>query len=63
LPGAIFFDVEAVENLAELLQREYPHLSIEPAEIVAESRRRGIKYGEDLMAICRRVVENQPRAS
>ena len=63
LPGAIFFDVEDVENLAELLQRQYPRVPMERSEIVAESQRRGLKYGEDIMAICRRVVENQSLAS
>ncbi|HXM47114.1 MAG TPA: glycosyltransferase [Pyrinomonadaceae bacterium] len=56
LPGAIFFDVEDVENLAELLSRQYPQVSIEPEDIVAESRLRGRDYGERMMEICQRVV-------
>jgi glycosyltransferase involved in cell wall biosynthesis len=57
LPGAIFFDVDDTGKLAELLQRSYPHVPIAPQEIFAESQRRGIQYGEHLMAICRQVVD------
>lgn len=56
-PGALFFPVEGVEELAELMKHEYPRSTKDTQTIVNESRLLAQSYGEKLMAVCERVLQ------
>jgi glycosyltransferase involved in cell wall biosynthesis len=55
IPGALFFSVDGVEELAELMARDYQRSSKSTEDIVAESRRLAANYGAQLMDVFSRV--------
>jgi glycosyltransferase involved in cell wall biosynthesis len=55
LPGALFFSVDGVEELAELIMRSYPVSSRPNEEVIRESRRLANVYGKQFMEICEQV--------
>ncbi|HVF50861.1 MAG TPA: glycosyltransferase [Pyrinomonadaceae bacterium] len=57
LPGAIFFDVDAVGELAELLERDYTHIDRDAHAVAAESRRLSRLYGERLLKVFESVLQ------
>lgn len=58
LPGAVFFEPDDVEKVAELLQCDYPHSDKDSSSIVDESLRRAREYGKALFRICQSIVQN-----
>ncbi len=58
-PGALFFSVDGVEELAELMKKEYAHSGKDEQTIAEESRRLARAYGEQLMAVCERVLNSR----
>jgi len=60
-PGTLFFSVDGVEELAQLIMREYPHSLKSSASIAEDSRRLSFEYGERFMSVCQAVAEH-PRA-
>ncbi|MCA1630583.1 MAG: glycosyltransferase, partial [Acidobacteria bacterium] len=62
LPGAIFFDVDDVAGLADLLRRDYPHEQKGERDIADESLRLSRDYGARMMEICEGVLrKRRPR--
>jgi glycosyltransferase involved in cell wall biosynthesis len=57
LPGAIFFDVDGVNELAELMERNYTHSSKTSEAIAAESQTLARSYGDELMKIIESVMQ------
>lgn len=55
IPGALFFSVDGVEELAELMARDYQPASKSTEDIVAESRRLAANYGAQLIDVFSRV--------
>ncbi|MDX6559889.1 MAG: hypothetical protein QOF72_2938 [Blastocatellia bacterium] len=55
VPGAQFFAVDAVEDLAELMTRGYQKSIRSTEDIVRESGHLAIAYGEQFMSICTRT--------
>lgn len=57
-PGALFFSVDGVEELAELMKQEYARSGKDDQTIAEESRRLARAYGEQLMTVCERVLNS-----
>jgi glycosyltransferase involved in cell wall biosynthesis len=58
-PGALFFRVDCVEELAELLQHKYQRSNKDTETIIDESHRLARAYGEKFIGMCKRVVESR----
>lgn len=58
-PGALFFQPDSVEELAALMRREYQSSAKNAETITAESKRLARTYGEQLMAVCKHVLERR----
>ncbi len=58
-PGALFFSVAGVEELAELMKKEYARSGKDEQTIAEESRRLARAYGEQLMTVFERVLNNR----
>ncbi len=58
-PGALFFRPDSVEELVALMKREYEPSTKDAPTIAAESQRLAEAYGEQLMAVCKRVLERR----
>jgi glycosyltransferase involved in cell wall biosynthesis len=58
LPGALFFPVDGVAELAELMTRRFPGSIRSTEEIISESQRLATLYGEQFMDVCRRTYQN-----
>lgn len=56
LPGAIFFDPDDADTLADLLTRDYTRSPKDSAAIAAESDALARDYGERMYRICEEVV-------
>jgi glycosyltransferase involved in cell wall biosynthesis len=61
-PEALFFQPDGVEELAALMNREYQSSAKNPETIAAESQRLARTYGEQLMSVCKHVVERRQTA-
>lgn len=57
-PGALFFPVDGVPELAALMQREYPRSSRSSTMIAEESKRLAVEYGEQFMRVCQGITGN-----
>jgi glycosyltransferase involved in cell wall biosynthesis len=55
-PGAIFFNADDEERLAELLEQTYARSSKSDGEVAAESRRLAHDYGQRFLGVCERVL-------
>jgi len=58
-PEALFFSPDDVAELADLLNREYKPSTKDAQTITDESKRLARAYGEELMAVCKRVLERR----
>ncbi|MDX6383418.1 MAG: hypothetical protein QOK48_991 [Blastocatellia bacterium] len=52
IPGAVFFPVDGLEELAGLMTRPYPRSQRTNADIAAESRRLAADYGRRFINVC-----------
>jgi len=60
-PGALFFRPDSVEELVTLMRKEYKPSSKGAPTIIEESQRLARTYGEQLMAVCERVLGERQR--
>ena len=57
-PGASLFSVDGVEELAELMKQEYTRSTKDEQTVAEESRHLARAYGEQLMTVCKRVLDS-----
>jgi glycosyltransferase involved in cell wall biosynthesis len=62
-PGALFFPPDSVEDLVNLMKRDYKSSTKNAETIVAESKQLARTYGDQLMAICERVLGKRRRTA
>lgn len=62
-PGALFFSPDSVEDLVALMKREYKASTKDAETIIAESQQLARTYGDQLMAVCERVLSGRRRTA
>lgn len=60
-PEALFFPPDSVEELVALMKRQYKPSTKDAQTILAESRHLARTYGDQLMAVCERVLATRQR--
>jgi glycosyltransferase involved in cell wall biosynthesis len=58
-PGALFFHPDSLEELVALMKNEYQPSTRDAQSIAVESQRLARIYGQQLMAVCNRVLERR----